>query len=68
MTSAAKGQPDLSPVTYLIGPSRVIEEDLDDYIERGLLKASLRGLCCAPGREEVPRPKPYEVIVFHDFF
>ena len=28
----------------------------------------LRGLCRPLGREEVPRPEPYEAIVFRDFF
>jgi hypothetical protein len=46
----------------------VIEEDLDGYIGRGLIKASMRDLCRAPGQEEVPQPEPYKVIVFCDFF
>lgn len=44
------------------------EEDLEDYAENGLIKANLRGLCCAPGQEEVPKLEPYEAVVFHDFF
>lgn len=66
--AAIAGQPDLSPATYPIGHSRVTEKDLDDYVVQGLLKSSLRGLCHAPGREEVPRPEPYEAVVFRDFF
>ena len=51
-----------------IGRSHVSEKDLDDYVVQGLLKSLLHGLCHALGREQVPRPEPYEVIVFHDFF
>jgi hypothetical protein len=35
--TAVKGQPDLSPVTYRIGRLRVTEEELDKYVEQGLL-------------------------------
>ena len=65
---AVRGQSDLTPITYRIGRSRATEANLDKYVEQGLLKASLRGLCHAPGQEEVPRPEPYETVVFHDFF
>ena len=68
MLAAIRGQPDLTPITYQIGHSRVMEVDLDKYVEQGLLKASLCGLCRTPGREEVPRPVPYEAVIFHDFF
>lgn len=44
------------------------EETLDEYVGLGLLKASLHGLCRAPGREEVPNPEAYEAVVFRDFF
>lgn len=44
------------------------EKDLDDYVAQGLLKSSLCGLCHTPGRVEVPRIEPYEVVVFYDFF
>ena len=49
---------------YRIGRSRITEADLDKYVEQGLLKSMLRGLCCAPGQEEVPHPEPYEAVVF----
>jgi hypothetical protein len=26
------------------------------------------GLCRAPGQDEVPRPEPYEAVIFCDFF
>jgi hypothetical protein len=42
--------------------------ELDKYVERGILKPVLRGLCRAPDREEVPCPEPYEAVVFRDFF
>jgi hypothetical protein len=60
--AAVRGQLDLTPVTYQIGRSRVTEADLDNYVEQGLLKASLHGLCCAPSWEEVPCQEPYETI------
>jgi hypothetical protein len=66
--AAMRGQPDLTPVTYRIGRSRVTEAKLDKYVDQGLLKPTLRRLCGAPGREEVPHPEPYEAVVFHDFF
>jgi hypothetical protein len=66
--AAVRGQLDLTRITYRIGRSCVTEADPDKYVERGLLKATLRGLCRAPGREEVPRPEPYEVVISHDFF
>jgi hypothetical protein len=44
-----KGMSDLTPTTYRIGRSRVIEADLDKYVEHGLIKSTLRGLCHAPG-------------------
>ena len=56
------------PTTYRLGRSRVTDETLDEYVERGLLKALLRSLCRAPGREEVPSPEAYEAVVFRDFF
>ena len=31
------------------GRSRVINAELDKYVEQGLLKALLHGLCCTPG-------------------
>lgn len=61
---AAKGCLDLFPATFWIGQSHVTEEDLDDFVECGLIKALLRNLCHAPGREEMPNPEPYEAVVF----
>ena len=58
----------MTPTKYWIGRSRVMESDLDKYVEQGLLKSSLRGPCHAPGQEEVPQPELYEAVVFHDFF
>ena len=66
--AAVVGQPDLTPATYRIGRSCVTEKDLDDYVAQGLLKSSLRGSCRALDQEEVPRLKPYETVVFRDFF
>lgn len=51
--SDAKGQPDLFSATYRIGRSRVTDEELDKYVSRRLIKASLRGLCHASRYEEV---------------
>ena len=48
------GQPDLTLVIYRQGHSRVTEAKLNKYVERGILKSSLRGLCRALGREEIP--------------
>ena len=67
VSAAVRGQLDLTLITYWIGHSRITEADLDKYVEQGLLKASLRGLCRAPGQEEVPRPEPYEAVVFYEF-
>lgn len=47
--AVARGLLDLTPVTYRLGQSRVKEADLDKYVERGLLKSDLHGLCRAPG-------------------
>ena len=66
--AAVRGQPDLTPVTYCLGRSRVTEAELDKCVERGILKPSLCSLCRAPGREEVPHPEPYEAVVFRNFF
>ena len=66
--SGSKEHANLSPATYRIGQSRVTEEDLDDYVGRGLMKAYHRSLCHASEREEVPKPEPYEAVVFRDFF
>ena len=41
----AKGCLDLFPATFWIGRSRVMEEDLDEFDEHGLIKASLNSLC-----------------------
>ena len=65
---AVKGQSDLEPATYRISRSSLTEAVLDEYVEKGLLKASLCSLWRAPSREEVPQPEPYEAVVFHDFF
>jgi hypothetical protein len=68
LSAIVKGQLDLTPVTYWIGSSHVSEVNLDKYVEEGLLKPTLHGLCRALGQEEVPRLEPYEAVVFHDFF
>jgi hypothetical protein len=68
MPAAVRGHPDLTLVTYRLGRSRVTKAELDKYVKRGILKSSLCGLCRAPGQEEVPYPKPYEAVVFCDFF
>ena len=65
---AVQGQPDLTPTTYRLGRSCVTEVELNKYVERGILKPSLRGLCRAPGQEEVPHREPYEAVVFRVFF
>ena len=65
--AAIKGQLNLSSATYRIGRSRVTEAELDKYVDQGLLKPALYGLCRAPDREEVPCPEPYEAVVFCDF-
>jgi hypothetical protein len=44
-----EGQPDLTLVTYRLGRSHVTEAKLDKYVERGILKSSLRSLWRAPG-------------------
>ena len=62
--SSTMGRPDLSPATYRIGRSRVTDDDLDEYVKRGLIKAWLRDLCRARGREEVPKLEPCEAVVF----
>ena len=66
--AAFRDKPDLSPVTYRLGRSRVTEAELDKYVEQGILKSSLCGLCRAPGGEGVPHLEPYEAVVFRDFF
>jgi hypothetical protein len=45
-----KGLSDLTPTTYQIGRSSVTEVDLDKYVEQGLLKSTLHGLCHALGQ------------------
>ena len=37
--AAVREQPDLTPITYRIGRSRVMDTELDKYVEQGLLKA-----------------------------
>lgn len=64
----AKGRPNLFLATYRLGRSRVTEEELDEYIGHGLIKASLCSLCRAPGQEEVANLEPYEAITFHYLF
>ena len=44
-----KGQLNLTLATYRIGRSRVTEAELDKYVDQGLLKPTLHGLCRAPG-------------------
>lgn len=68
MLPTSKGCPDLFPATFWIGRSRVMEEDLYEFDEHGLIKALPHSLCHTLGREEVPKPEPYEVVVFWDFF
>jgi hypothetical protein len=66
--ASAKGQLDLEPATYRLGRSKVTEAELDRYLAEGLIHPAMRAHCRAPGSEEVPRPKPYEAVVFRDFF
>ena len=47
--ATVKSQLDLTLATYCLGRSLVDDAELDKYVEQGLLKALLHGLCCTPG-------------------
>lgn len=53
--------------SYHLGRSQVTESALDSYVVEGLLSSAARDACRAPGREETPRPEPYEAVIFKDF-
>lgn len=54
-------------LTFRIGHSRVSNEVLQEYIRQGLLNSEFSMNFHAP-RKEVPQPKPYEAVVFRDYF
>lgn len=66
--SEANVEPFRLPPSYWLGRSQVTEESLDRYMADGLISSQIRSLCRATEQEEVPEPKPYEAVVFHDFF
>lgn len=63
----AESGPARLPSSYHLGRSQVTEDVLDGYVEEGLISSEVRLACRVPGHEEVPAPKAYEAIVFHDF-
>ena len=54
--------------TFRIGHSRVSNEGLQEYVRQGLLNSEFSMNFRAPRNEEVPQPKPYEAVVFRDYF
>lgn len=56
------------PSTYFLGLSKMTEGSLDAMVEDGLMSNDTWLLCRSPDGEKVPKPEPYEAIVFRDFF
>jgi hypothetical protein len=63
--SVVKGRSDLFSATYRIGWSRVTEEDLDEFVEHGLLKA-LHFVACAAllAARKCPIRSPMRLLFF----
>ena len=54
-----KGQLNLTLATYWIGCLRMIEAELDKYVDQGLLKPTLCGLCHA---RSLMRPSSFMIF------
>jgi len=57
--AAVKGQLNLTLATYRIGCLRMIEAELDKYVDQGLLKPTLCGLCHA---RSLMRPSSFMIF------
>lgn len=54
--------------SFYLGRSKVTHMDIQDYVNKGYLWPDTGTSFHLPGNETMPRPKPYEAMVFHDFF
>lgn len=61
---SSRGQ--LTP--FRLGCSRIAANEIQDYINRSYLTASDPPEFRPPGDEEYPQPRPYEAVVFRDYF
>lgn len=72
ITESVSNSPALTPVgnTFILGRSRVDHKQIQDYVNKGYLEPDSLGRSQfrPPGHEIVPWPKPYEAVVFRNFF
>ena len=72
VTKSVSNSPALAPVgnTFILGRSKVTHKQIQDFVNKGYLAPDSLGcsLFRPPGDELVARPKPYDAVVFRDFF
>lgn len=72
ITESISNSPALAPVgnTFVLGRSRVNHKQIQDFVNKGYLDPDSlgRSFFRPPSNEIVPQPKPYEAVVFRDFF
>ena len=72
ITESVSNSPAPAPVgnTFILGRSRVTHKLIQDYVNKGYLETNSLGhqQFRPPGKETIPQPKPYEAVVFRDFF
>lgn len=61
-------EPEGYPPTYWLGRTLMTEAKLDKLLADGWMNAKTWSKCRVPDGEKVPRPEPYEAVVFRDFF
>lgn len=53
---------------FRLGRSRVTQREIENYVACGHLTSADPPPFCPPGEEEYPKPRPYEAVVFRDYF
>ena len=53
---------------FYLGWSKVTHQLIQEYVNKDYLRPLTASSFRPPSDEVVPRPKPYEAVVFHDYF
>jgi hypothetical protein len=58
----------LANCLFYLGRSKVTHNLIPDYVNKDYLRPLTPCSFCPPGDEVIPKPRPYEAAVFHDYF
>lgn len=53
---------------FYLGRSKVTHNVIQEYVNKDYLRALTASSFRPPSDEVIPQPRPYEVVVFHDYF